>query len=125
MCHLRSTGPEIWHDTDGKVDILVSCVGSGATVTGIARYFKEKRRHALQCVAVEPANSAALSGGTPGQHQITGIGAGFITELLDVKLIDEVVTVTEEEAFEMPSRLAREEGILCGIASFRRVEGVR
>ena len=114
--HFRTTGPEIWEDTGGKVDILISGVGTGGTITGVCRYIKGEKNHPLKSVAVEPANSPVLSGGTPGKHRIQGIGAGFVPAVLDMKLVDEVVKVTDEESFEMAPRLAKEEGIISGIS---------
>lgn len=114
--HVKTTGPEIWEDTDGNVDILVSGVGTGGTITGISRYFEKERGKPLHSIAVEPENSAILSGGSPGKHKIQGIGAGFIPDILDMDLVDEVMTVTDDEAFEMAPRLAKEEGIICGIS---------
>lgn len=114
--HFRTTGPEIWEDTSGKIDILVSGVGTGGTITGISRYIKKDRGKPIQSIAVEPAASPVLSGGAPGKHKIQGIGAGFIPDILDLSLIDEVITVTDEEAFAMAPRLSREEGITCGIS---------
>ncbi|HEV7998687.1 MAG TPA: cysteine synthase A [Planctomycetaceae bacterium] len=114
--HFRTTGPEIWEDTNGKVDILISGVGTGGTITGVSRYIKNEKQHPLKSVAVEPVNSPVLAGGKPGKHRIQGIGAGFVPKVLDMALVDEVVSVTDEEAFEMAPRLAKEEGIIAGIS---------
>jgi cysteine synthase A len=114
--HLRTTGPEIWNDTEGKVDVFVAGVGTGGTITGVSRFFKETQGQKLHTVAVEPAGSPVLSGGAAGPHKIQGIGAGFVPDVLDRSLIDEILTVTNEEAFAIARRLAKEEGILCGIS---------
>ncbi len=114
--HFTTTGPEIWDDTDGNVDIFVAGVGTGGTITGVSRYFKDARGRKLRSGAVEPADSPVLSGGRPGPHKIQGIGAGFVPDVLDRTLIDEVLTVTNDEAFATARRLAREEGILAGIS---------
>ncbi|MEW4531134.1 MAG: cysteine synthase A [Maioricimonas sp. JB045] len=114
--HFRTTGPEIWEDTQGKIDILVAGVGTGGTITGVSRFIKKEMGHPLHSIAVEPTASPVLSGGEPGKHKIQGIGAGFVPSILDMSLIDEVVQVTDEEAFEMAPRVAREEGITCGIS---------
>jgi cysteine synthase A len=114
--HVRTTGPEIWEDTDGQVDIFVAGVGTGGTITGVTRYLKEIRGKKIQSIAVEPAGSPILSGGQRGKHKIQGIGAGFKPDILDMSLIDEVIQITDDEALEMAPRVAREEGILCGIS---------
>lgn len=116
LAHYLTTGPEIWAQTDRKVDIFVAGVGTGGTITGTARYLKEQNP-AIRIVAVEPASSPLLSAGHAGGHGIQGIGANFIPELLDRKLLDEVVTVTDEEAFTATRNLARTEGILAGISA--------
>jgi cysteine synthase len=114
--HARTTAEELWRDTDGGMDIFVAGVGTGGTLTGVGRVWKE-RKPGLHIVAVEPSNSPVISGGSPGPHKIQGIGAGFIPANLDTTLIDETVTVANDEAFAMARRLAREEGILAGISS--------
>jgi len=114
--HRRTTAEEIWDDTDGACDILVSGIGTGGTITGVGEVIK-KRKPQFRCVAVEPAASPVLSGGQPGPHKIQGIGAGFIPEILNTKVIDEVVQVTNEQAGEYARLLGREEGVLVGISS--------
>lgn len=115
--HVKTTGPEIWRDTDGAIDVLVSGVGTGGTITGVSRYIKQDCGKAIESVAVEPAKSAVLSGELSGPHGIQGIGAGFIPETLDLSLIDRILQVEDEEAFEYTRRLAREEGVICGMSS--------
>jgi len=114
--HYRTTAREIWEDSKGRIDILVSGVGTGGTITGVARFIK-KKKPTLKVIAVEPAESPVLSGGKAGSHKIQGIGAGFIPEVLELELIDEVVKVKSEEAILTARRLMREEGILAGISS--------
>jgi cysteine synthase A len=114
--HFRTTGPEIYEDTGGKVDIFVSGVGTGGTITGVSRYLKKEKGLKVHSVAVEPTSSPVLSGGAPGKHRIQGIGAGFKPDILDMSLVDEVMQVTDEESMEMAPRVAREEGIICGIS---------
>lgn len=114
--HYEMTGPEIWSDTEGKVDVLVVGVGTGGTLTGIGRYLKQKKPN-LKIVAIEPVKSAVLSGKSSGIHDLQGIGAGFIPNVLRVDLIDEIIQVTEEQAYEIGRRLAQEEGILSGIST--------
>ena len=114
--HRRTTAEEIWNDTDGQVDFLVSGIGTGGTITGVGEVIKA-RRPSFRTIAVEPAASPVLSGGQPGPHKIQGIGAGFIPEILNTKIIDEIIQVTNEEAGDYARRLGREEGILVGISS--------
>jgi cysteine synthase A len=114
--HRKTTAEEIWNDTDGGVDIFVSGVGTGGTITGVSEVIKA-RKPSLRTVAVEPSDSPVLSGGKGGAHKIQGIGAGFVPDVLNTRIIDEIITVTNEQAFETARKLARMEGILCGISS--------
>jgi cysteine synthase A len=114
--HRLTTAEEIWNDTGGEVDILVAGVGTGGTITGVAEVIKS-RKPSFRAIAVEPTASPVLSGGPPGPHKIQGIGAGFIPKILNTAIIDEIIQVTNEQAFETARRLAREEGIMCGISS--------
>ena len=114
--HRNTTGVEIWNDTDGKVDIFVSGVGTGGTVTGVGEFLKE-RKPSIQIIAVEPKDSPVISGGNPGPHKIQGIGPGFIPDVLNRSVIDEIITVSNEDAFETSRQLARSEGLLVGISS--------
>ena len=114
--HRRTTAEEIWRDTEGKVDIFVACAGTGGTITGVGEGLKAKKP-SVQVIAVEPAGSPVLSGGKAGAHKIQGIGAGFVPKILNTAILDEILTVTDEDAYAMTKRLARTEGILAGISS--------
>ncbi len=113
--HFKTTGPEIWTDTEGTIDVLIAGVGTGGTITGISRYIKQYKK--IESVAVEPAKSPVLSGGQPGPHKIQGIGAGFKPDTLDLDVVDKIESVSDEEAFEYARRLTREEGIISGISA--------
>ena len=114
--HRRTTAEEIWRDTEGKVDIFVACAGTGGTITGVGEGLKAKKP-SVQVIAVEPAGSPVLSGGKAGAHKIQGIGAGFVPKILNTAILDEILTVTDEDAYVMTKRLARTEGVLAGISS--------
>ena len=114
--HRETTGPEVWNDTDGKVDIFVAGVGTGGTVTGVGQYLKSKNAN-VKVVAVEPADSPVLSKGTAGSHKIQGIGAGFVPDVLDTKIYDEIITVTNDDAFAVGKAIGKKEGVLVGISS--------
>ncbi len=114
--HRKTTAEEIWQDTNGKIDIFVAGIGTGGTITGVSEVIKA-RKPSLRSIAVEPADSPVLSGGNPGPHKIQGIGAGFVPDVLNRNIIDEIITVTNEQAFETARRVAKDEGILCGISS--------
>jgi cysteine synthase A len=114
--HRRTTAEEIWRDTEGEIDIFVTGVGTGGTLTGVGEVLK-KRKKGIRIIAVEPADSPVLSGGPPGPHMIQGIGAGFVPDILNIKVIDEIIKVGNEEAMQTARRLAGKEGILCGISS--------
>ena len=122
--HKMTTGPEIWEQTDGKVDIFISGVGTGGTVTGVAQYLKEKKP-GVKIVAVEPATSPVLSGGKPGPHKLQGIGAGFVPETLDTSLLDEIITIQNEDAYAAGRELARSEGLMVGISSGAAVHAAK
>jgi cysteine synthase A len=119
QAHLETTGPEIYEDTDGEVDIFVAGVGTGGTVTGVGEYLKSKK-DSVKIVAVEPATSAVLSTGVPGAHKIQGIGAGFVPDVLNTKIYDEIITVSNDDAFETGKLIGKREGVLVGISPVRR-----
>jgi cysteine synthase A len=119
--HRLTTAEEIWRDTDGKVDILISGIGTGGTLTGVSQVIKA-RKPSFKAIAIEPKASPVLSGGAPGPHKIQGIGAGFVPSILDTKLIDEIIQIDNDQSFAMAKRLMKEEGILCGISSGAAIE---
>jgi len=114
--HRETTAEEVWRDTDGQVDIFVAGIGTGGTITGVGEVLKQRKEN-VQMIAVEPANSPILSGGSPGPHKIQGIGAGFVPAILNTEIYDEIITVSNEDSFELARRLAKEEGLLSGISS--------
>ena len=116
IAHYKTTGPEIWNDTDGEIDIFISCIGTGGTITGTAKYLKEKNKN-IKVIGVEPANSPYLTKGIAGNHKIQGIGAGFKPDILDLDLVDEIITVDDSDAYWVCRELAEEEGLLAGISS--------
>ncbi len=114
--HVKTTGPEIWNDTEGQVDVFVAGVGTGGTISGVGRFLKHEKKHPVHVVAVEPAASPVLAGGPAGRHKIQGIGAGFVPDTFDRSVVDEILSVTDDEAIETARKLAMEEGISCGIS---------
>ena len=124
QAHYKTTGPEIWEDTEGKVDILVATVGTGGTLTGTAKYLKEKNSE-LKVIAVEPESSPLLSKGTAGAHKIQGIGANFVPEVLDTKIYDRIITVSDEDAYAEAAALAKTEGLMVGISSGAALKAAR